>query len=645
MKRYSCELAGLCFAVSVFAYTCANASDTHFQSIWSMRLGDTGEDRLRDVAVDQAGNMFVTGYFVSHTNVGGSDFLSVGSWDIVVAKYNPDGAHLWSTRFGSTGLDAGFAATVDLGGNLYVAGVFNGTVDFGGGPLTSAGSGDIFVASFASDGAHRWSRRYGSFANDTAQDIAVTNAQDLIITGFFRDSVDFGGGALSAESIDAFVLALDTDGNHIWSTRHGGSFDELGVELAIDHDDNVYLAASYSVNTAVTSSHWTTHLVKFDANGGHIWFRIPQLGPTPPVNYLNTPWAVAIDSEGNVFLAGRLYGDAGNTEILQSSFLNKVSPAGDSIWLRFYPETVPNQSNMLPALTEIVLDESDRLIIAGRIEGAGDLGGGPLGDTGDVFLARLDSDGNHDVSVGFPGSVSELWQVWPGAIDLLPSGELVLAGQFEGTLDLGDGTMTSLGTDMFMARIDVDVSLAVAITSFFATGTPTGVELHAKFQSNLDVTGVNVYRATGTTDPFERIASLVDRFEGAFEYVDRSVRPGKTYRYMIGVVDEDGEFISPVVEAKSSALGAELLQNVPNPFNPRTTISFTVPEREVVSLVVFDTRGGVVRVLVADELDFGRHDVEWDGLNDAGLQVSSGVYYCRLRAGAFVGTRKMVLLK
>ena len=90
-----------------------------------------------------------------------------------------------------------------------------------------------------------------------------------------------------------------------------------------------------------------------------------------------------------------------------------------------------------------------------------------------------------------------------------------------------------------------------------------------------------------------------------------------------------------------------LSQNVPNPFNPSTTISFTVVEGSSlqVTLKVYDIRGSLVRTLVNEVRDAGTYNVFWDGTDEKGLQVASGVYMYRMQAGNFVQTRKMVLLK
>lgn len=91
--------------------------------------------------------------------------------------------------------------------------------------------------------------------------------------------------------------------------------------------------------------------------------------------------------------------------------------------------------------------------------------------------------------------------------------------------------------------------------------------------------------------------------------------------------------------------GYTLGQNYANPFNPTTRIEFGIPEQREVRLVVFDMLGRRVRTLVDQSLPAGNHSVEWDGTDNNGANVASGIYFYRLSAGEFTDTKKMTLLK
>jgi hypothetical protein len=89
----------------------------------------------------------------------------------------------------------------------------------------------------------------------------------------------------------------------------------------------------------------------------------------------------------------------------------------------------------------------------------------------------------------------------------------------------------------------------------------------------------------------------------------------------------------------------ELSQNFPNPFNPLTTLKYALPSAAFVSLVVYDIYGKRVAELVNNRQDAGIYKVSWNGKNDLGIHVSSGIYFCRIITGDFVKTTKMILLR
>ncbi|MFC1725742.1 FISUMP domain-containing protein [candidate division KSB1 bacterium] len=101
---------------------------------------------------------------------------------------------------------------------------------------------------------------------------------------------------------------------------------------------------------------------------------------------------------------------------------------------------------------------------------------------------------------------------------------------------------------------------------------------------------------------------------------------------------------------KKSVLSAipdtyELFQNYPNPFNPETTIMFTLPKTANVKLEIYNIQGREIKSILNQTKPAGYHSVKWDGTNNNGVKVNSGVYVYRLQAGEFVETRKMILLK
>jgi hypothetical protein len=88
-----------------------------------------------------------------------------------------------------------------------------------------------------------------------------------------------------------------------------------------------------------------------------------------------------------------------------------------------------------------------------------------------------------------------------------------------------------------------------------------------------------------------------------------------------------------------------LSQNYPNPFNPETVIEYRMPKPGRVSLKIYTILGAEVRTLIDDEMPAGFHRVRWDGTNDAGQRINSGIYLYKIRADEFVQVKKLVLVK
>ena len=133
--------------------------------------------------------------------------------------------------------------------------------------------------------------------------------------------------------------------------------------------------------------------------------------------------------------------------------------------------------------------------------------------------------------------------------------------------------------------------------------------------------------------------------QSAASYRDETVVPGRSYRYQIGALCKEREIRSFALSIDLPPKPLTLYQNYPNPFNPSTSISFFLPERANVLLEIFDIGGRRVRTLVNGATAPGRHVVAWDGRNDSGASIASGVYCYRLQGGMKTLTRKMVVIR
>jgi len=155
-----------------------------------------------------------------------------------------------------------------------------------------------------------------------------------------------------------------------------------------------------------------------------------------------------------------------------------------------------------------------------------------------------------------------------------------------------------------------------------------------------------VYRSGDGGKSYDAIAAPDIKLDGQ-EYVlqDYSAEPGSSYRYRIMTRELDGESASFEVDVATPALAFSLAQNRPNPFNPSTSIDFTLAAPGTAALEIYDVSGRLVRTLRAGKLPAGAHTLQWDGRNARGKAMPSGVYIYRLNAGKFTASKKMVLLR
>jgi hypothetical protein len=167
-----------------------------------------------DVAATASGQIVITGAFSGPGSIdfGSGPVAGMADGNLFVVEFDANGAPVWGKVLGVSGTTVGEGITVDTAGNVFVSGTSLGSVDFGGGTLTSAGAGgDIFVASFEEGGTLRWARLFGALAkyNGNPVPIAVDPACHVVVAGGFQGTLDFGGPPLtSGGSQDVFVAEL-----------------------------------------------------------------------------------------------------------------------------------------------------------------------------------------------------------------------------------------------------------------------------------------------------------------------------------------------------------------------------------------------------------------------------------------------------
>ena len=204
----------------------------------------------------------------------------------------------------------------------------------------------------------------------------------------------------------------------------------------------------------------------------------------------------------------------------------------------------------------------------------------------------------------------------------------------------------------------LQISLFCFLFTLFLPDVLVGNRLIWHIESENEVSGYLVYLGTESS-------SYSDSIDVGYtdEYLVPDLHPGITYYFSLKAYDDWGNQsgfspqISFTVEDTSETKiqshdtdlphSFHLAQNVPNPFNPQTTIAFSVDEMAHVNVSIYNSRGEKIRTLMdAAVLDNRRrYSLIWDGRDDSGVSVSSGIYFYRLQAGSRCITKRMTLIK
>jgi hypothetical protein len=463
------------------------------------------------LARDDAGNLYVVGEFQglvdfdpAHLNPSAVVASNNNTRDAFLGKFDANRNFQWVRTWGSggrpgfTGLsrDAANGVALDSAGNIYVAGLYQGTVDFGSGFIfTSNGVysnylyNNIYVAKFDANGTTQWVHTWGGTTGGEAYSIAVDKGNGFVYvqgdwsTAPLTGTVDFNQNDPAHPDphgfhggYDAFLSKFDLNGDFKWARTWGGSGYDDGDSVVVDNSGNIYVCGMYGstdINFDPDGSDAgkgyehgpssnvmrfvNVFLSKFDSAGEFLWVRTWGGLETEDAG-----GSVVTDSMGNVYAGGRFNcincnfnGDPKATPVListsgdQDAFVSKYDPNGTFLWARTWGGN--NKENA----TNLAVDGADHLYVAGLIGGVRD----PktfVYTSGDAYFAKLTSSGN-----------TQWTRTWGGAgfdtvsgLTLDVTGNVYMAGVFQSTVDFdpdaGVDNRTAVGvTDTFLTKFIV----------------------------------------------------------------------------------------------------------------------------------------------------------------------------------------------
>lgn len=434
--------------------------------VWAHRFGDGNDQALRSVVIDHAtGDIYSFGDFEGVVSFGGEPLTAELSeplkQDLVVAKHDRYGNPLWSRRFGDSSTQIAMEMALDGDGNLVFVGRMYGTIDFGAGTLHASGGNDIVVFKLDGEGNHIWSRIFGGDEPDRAVRLAFDADGNVILTGAFTGTVDFGVAQYVAlGERDAFVAELDREtGEPTFAMQIGGTGDDFGFGVDVDQNGDVLIAGRFGAPLEI---------------------------------------------------GGKLLTHAGDLDI----YLARLDDAGQVLWAQSFGGPGTDE------IHDLRLQQNGDIVLLGAISDSVDFGGGPLLSAGarDIFLATFNSQGAHVWSTRF-GDAADQFE--PSSIhswltlDLDAIGDIYIGGDLYGVLDFGAGgqlAADAVKPDVFLVKFGVGGNY-IGGRTFGSTGSDFGHDfavaesghvLHCgrTLSAKIDLGDAGILETAGRSDAF-----------------------------------------------------------------------------------------------------------------------------------------------
>lgn len=444
-----------------------NAFSTSAQPLfdWAKKFGNTSSEIAFAITADATGNSYTTGTFRNTVDFdpgpGTFNLVSSGSADdIFIIKLDALGNFVWAKKIGGTQNDYGYSITADLSGNIYITGVFSGTVDFdpniGVSNLTAAAGGSSYILKLDASGNFVWARAIVGNSGVVAYNITLDNLNNVLITGFYGGTADFNpeAGVFNITSVglnDFFAVKLSSAGSFVWAKSWGGTSDDFGAtSIRTDAAGDVYCSGYFrntadfdpSVNTVnLTSSGLSDiYVLKLSSAGNFIWAK--QVGGALNNDECN---ASAMDNNNNLYLTGSFGGTAdfdpnagvaNLTATVQDIFVLKLDLNGNFVWAKNVGGALHSSAY------SIATDANGAVYTTGYFQGTVDFnpnsGTNNLTSFGgaDIYVLKLDALGNYVWAIQKGGANSE--EAFAIVVDA--GSNIYSAGLFRDTADFDFGS-------------------------------------------------------------------------------------------------------------------------------------------------------------------------------------------------------------
>ncbi len=620
------------------------------ERLWSARTfrAENTSNMPTGMALDGSGNLIVTGYTLSYS--GGSDILTLrydpsgnligqnpvslsdetldwpasvsvsslgeiliagnitqkgekSQWHVI--KYDLSDNPAWEKTYSGNGYRMTFYCSMKLtpAGHVAVA-----AASYGKGGRT-----DCMTQLFDSDGNRLWQSWYDGPAHsyDHPTDLAVDAEGNVYITGV----------STGTDNYDIITVKYNPSGQELWAARYNGPADgsDQGTAITVDAAGNV-LVAGYSVHPG---SHADFVTLKYSPAGQVMWTALYN-GASDSSDHART---VAVDAGGSVYVAGESWAAGSGNDLV----IVKYSAAGQYLWESRHG----NPANTTDKLIDLELDPDGNPVLAG------------YGNNRFTAL-KLNPEGGilWDWTSDFEGSLA--------GMQLDREGNLYLTGSAFIKTDHGDYALVKLDSagrflwQVFSERPSEDVFVSAWAVTLDESGDVYVAGNMARIDSPFDSDFL-----TARYSPAGELDWIVQTDAGQNSVQPKAIAVDQDQRvYVAGWAQTEYPplvlMVQQYLQTPSGVDGSgnppgfdfSLSPAYPNPFNPATAISFTLPSTQPVSLKIYDLLGREVSTLFSGKLEVGKHVMRWQA--DA---MAAGIYFCSLRAGTWQRTQKLILMK
>lgn len=398
-----------------------------FSQQWGASTFGQFTNEANDVEINTNQELYTTGYITGETAFNSSNVVpyALGNGDIYIAKYSSTGSLIWQKTFGGSYSDKAIDLAIGTDQNILVTGQFFGTVSFGSITLTSsANSKDIFIVKLDPAGNVLWARKEGGSLAENAYGITVDHQNNVILTGQFQGSATIANNNFTSaidpntnqSSFDFFISKYDSNGTPLWSLNGFAEYDDRGLAVAVDNQNNIFFTGQFSKTLIFASNTYSNlgynigFLCKLNPAGQLQFFNQMKAGMTNPYDLeLNSDDDVVVTGD---FLGNMNYYDATGTHAIQNSFdkhifILKTTNNGNYQW----NYTLGSENDI--SARSVSMDPHKDIFVTGyfkcdlsQIQDTAEVTFNSVGFK-DVYLLKINNSGQYEYIKHFGGKMDD----------------------------------------------------------------------------------------------------------------------------------------------------------------------------------------------------------------------------------------------